>query len=90
MAPLVEATAGFTGADLKRLIDDGKNLFAHDQVRGLPLRPATAYFLSAVGTVRENKARYAQAEARARMQRPARPVYFDQPFPEDLQGDKGL
>ena len=26
VAPLVEATAGFTGADLKRLIEDGKNL----------------------------------------------------------------
>jgi shikimate kinase len=77
-ARLVEATPGFTGADLKRLMEDGKNLFAHDKVRGLPLRPATEYFLRAVETVRDNKARYAEAEARARSQRPARPVYFDQ------------
>jgi transitional endoplasmic reticulum ATPase len=76
---LVEATPGFTGADLKRLMDDGKNLYAHDKVRGLQLAPATEYFLRAVETVRENKARYAEAEARARRQRPARPVYFDQP-----------
>ncbi len=74
---LAEATTGFTGADLKRLIEDGKNLLAHDKVRRLPLRPTTEYFLHAVETVRENKARYAEAEARARQQRPARPVYFD-------------
>jgi shikimate kinase len=79
VARLVEATPNFTGADLKRLLDDGKNLFAHDRVRGLPVRAATEYFLAAVETVRENKARYAEAEARARQQHPARPVYFDQP-----------
>jgi transitional endoplasmic reticulum ATPase len=63
---LVEATVGFTGADLKRLLEDGKNLLAYDKVRGLPLRPVTDYFLRAVETVRENKAHYAEAEARAR------------------------
>jgi shikimate kinase len=71
------ATEDFTGADLKRLIEDGKNLLAFDRVRGVPLEPATEYFLRAVETVRDNKARYAEAEARARQQRPARPVYFD-------------
>jgi hypothetical protein len=63
---LVAATAGFTGADLKRLVEDGKNLFAYDQVRCLPLQPATEYFVRAVATVRENRARYDAAEARAR------------------------
>src|SRR5207249_2520295 len=33
---LVAATETFTGADLKRLIEDGKNLLAYDKVRGLP------------------------------------------------------
>jgi transitional endoplasmic reticulum ATPase len=74
---LVESTDSFTGADLKRLVDDGKNLLAHAKVRGVPLQPPTAYFLRAVATVRDNKARYAEAEARARSQRPARPAYFD-------------
>jgi transitional endoplasmic reticulum ATPase len=88
-ARLVEATPGFTGADLKRLMDDGKNLYAHDKVRGLQLSPATDYFLRAVETVRDNKARYAAAEARARRQRPARPVYFDQPVvSEDFGPDE--
>ena len=74
---LVEQTAGFTGADLKRLLDDGKNLLAYDKVRGVPLKPATEYFLSAVATVRDNKARYAEADVRARQQRPVRAPYYD-------------
>src|SRR5258708_16960784 len=34
--PLVEITEGFTGADLKRLVEDGKNLFAFAKARKLP------------------------------------------------------
>ena len=34
--------------------------------RGLPLRPATDYFVEAVQTVRANKEAYAEAESRAR------------------------
>jgi len=63
---LVAATEGFTGADLKRLIEDGKTLYAYDRARNLQLRTPTEYFLSAVETVRANKERYAEAEARAR------------------------
>src|SRR5262249_28769556 len=57
---LVEATEGFTGADLKRLIEDGKNLLAYEKALQQPLRPPTEYFLAAVETVRMNKARYAE------------------------------
>jgi ATP-dependent 26S proteasome regulatory subunit len=74
---LAEASEGFTGADLKRLAEDGKNLFAFDLARGRPLRPVTDYFLDAVRMLRANKARYAEADAAARTQRPQRPVYFD-------------
>jgi transitional endoplasmic reticulum ATPase len=73
---LVEATDGFTGADLKRLVEDGKNLLAYDRARGLPGPPAPQYLSRAVDTVRANKERYAEAEKRARVQRPQRPVYF--------------
>jgi hypothetical protein len=62
---LAQATDGFTGADLKRLVEDGKALFAYDKTRGQPLRPATEYFLAAVESVRANQCRYAQAEARS-------------------------
>jgi len=65
-ARLAAATEGFTGADLKRLVEDGKSLFAYDKARGDKLKPTTEYFLAAVETVRINKQRYAEAEARAR------------------------
>ncbi|MFO0881051.1 MAG: AAA family ATPase [Gemmataceae bacterium] len=74
---LAAETAGCTGADLKRLAEDGKLLLAHDRVRERPLRSPTEYFLEAVATLMRNKARYAAADAEARRQRPARPVYYD-------------
>ncbi|HEY2586294.1 MAG TPA: ATP-binding protein [Tepidisphaeraceae bacterium] len=74
---LVTATEGMTGADLKRLMEDAKLLYAHDRARAKPARSATEYFVSAARTVRENKARYADAEAQARSRRPMRPPWFD-------------
>jgi ATP-dependent 26S proteasome regulatory subunit len=76
---LAAATDGLSGADLKRLVDDGKLLYAYDVARGGATRPATDYFVDAADVVRTNKARYAEAEARARAQRGARPSYFDVP-----------
>jgi transitional endoplasmic reticulum ATPase len=64
-AVLAGETDDFTGADLKRLIEDGKALLAYDRARGLPSRPATEYFTDAVRTVRANKQAYAEAHARA-------------------------
>jgi transitional endoplasmic reticulum ATPase len=82
---LVAATDGLTGADLKRLVEDGKILYAYDRARDCPLRPSTEYFLAAVETVRANKERYAEAEARARQQRPTRAPWFDGPIlPPDI------
>jgi hypothetical protein len=37
----------------------------------------TEYFLTAADAIRANKQRYAEAESRARRQRPGRPVYYD-------------
>jgi len=74
---IVSATEGFTGADLKRLVEDGKTLYAYDRAKGRQLRAPTEYFLAAVETVRANKERYAVAEAHARKQRPIRPHWFD-------------
>jgi transitional endoplasmic reticulum ATPase len=62
---LVAATEGFTGADLKRLVEDGKAIYAHDLAKQADLKPPMDYFLMAVDGVRENKQRYAQAEAHA-------------------------
>jgi transitional endoplasmic reticulum ATPase len=74
---VVEATKGFTGADLKRVVEDGKALYAFDRATERPLKSTTEYFLDAVETVRDNKAKYAEAEARARANRPPRPPWFD-------------
>jgi transitional endoplasmic reticulum ATPase len=77
VAELAAASEELTGADLKRMVEDGKILFAHDRARGLPLRRTTDYFLSAIETVRANKETYAAAEAQARMRHPNRPSIFD-------------
>ncbi|HVS33937.1 MAG TPA: ATP-binding protein [Gemmataceae bacterium] len=63
---LARETDSFTGADLKRLVEDGKALLAYDRARGLQLRPATEYFAEAVQTVRANKQAYAEANGRCR------------------------
>ncbi|MCG8365981.1 MAG: AAA family ATPase [Pseudanabaenales cyanobacterium] len=68
ISQLVSATEGFTGADLKRLVEDGKTLYAYDRAHQRPLRSSTDYFIAAVELVRCNKERYAEAEAHARQQ----------------------
>ncbi|MGL4555098.1 MAG: AAA family ATPase [Gemmataceae bacterium] len=79
VAALAEATGGFTGADLKRLVQDGKNLYAADRARGREPRPVTDYFHEAIAAVTTNKENYARADAQARAQRPDRPVFFNVP-----------
>ena len=73
---MVEVTEGFTGADLKGKIEDGKLLFASDKVKGSVLRPATEYYLDAIRKVRANRQRYAEAEAQRAKQRPMRPIIY--------------
>ena len=65
MTALTLATEGFTGADLKRLVDDGKAIYAYDKSKRLDLKVPTDYFLKAAEGVRENKQRFAEAEAQA-------------------------
>jgi transitional endoplasmic reticulum ATPase len=66
-AALVSATENFTGADLKRLVEDGKAIYAYDKVHKAKIKKPTDYFLKAVKSVRENKERYMQAEVQAVM-----------------------
>jgi len=73
---VVAVTQDFTGADLKRLVEDARTLYAYDRARGEPLRDATGYFVTAVEQVRTNKEHYARADSAARAQRPRRPGYF--------------
>lgn len=60
---LVEATEGFTGADLRRLVEDGKNLWGYALSRGQADPPA--HFLEAAREIGRNKKLLAEAEARA-------------------------
>jgi SpoVK/Ycf46/Vps4 family AAA+-type ATPase len=76
-ARVAAATSGFTGADLKRLAEDGKLLLAQDKAAGKSLVALTDYFLAAAQTVAGNKKSYAEAEARARQHRPVRGPHFD-------------
>ena len=78
VAQLAAASDGLSGADLKRVVDDGKLLFAYERTRDTTPMPATTeYFLRAIETVRRNKEQYAAAETRARTRHPVRPPYFD-------------
>jgi transitional endoplasmic reticulum ATPase len=74
---IAAASDGLAGADLKRVIEDGKLLFAFDREKKGETQPSTAYFLRAVETVRRNKQQYAEAETRARARHPHRPAFFD-------------
>jgi ATP-dependent 26S proteasome regulatory subunit len=69
-------TEGFTGADLKRLVEDAKALFAYDRVAGEAQRSAGEYFQQAIETVNANKRRYAEAESRAAARPSAGPAMF--------------
>jgi SpoVK/Ycf46/Vps4 family AAA+-type ATPase len=71
-ARLAAESEGLTGADLKRVVEDGKALFAYDKVRAQELRPADEYFARAIATVRDNKRLYDEAEIRARERRRSR------------------
>lgn len=78
--PVVTATDGFTGADLKRLAEDAKNLYAYDRVTEQAPRESTSYFLQALETICENREKYAQAASRALPQRGGHRYRYG-PFP---------
>lgn len=73
---VADLTADFTGADLKRLVEDAKILLAVDLAAGRPARPLLDCFTETITAVRESQERYAAAETRARSHRPQRPAYF--------------
>ncbi len=83
---IVELTEAFTGADVKRLVEDAKGFYAFDRVRKATTRPATDYFIEAANGVRENQQRYRTAEEAARSRPKAQspfPGYFYSPPMEE-------
>ncbi len=61
---LVQATEGFTGADLRRMVEDGKNVWAYAVSKGEVGDP-NEHFFAAAGEVAKNKRLLATAEATA-------------------------
>ena len=84
---LADVSDDFTGADLKRVVEDAKALYAFDRVQKREPAAMTDYFLRAIVAVRENKQRYARAEAQARINRPVRPTWFN-PFASAMECDE--
>ncbi len=60
---LADLSDGLTGADLRRLIEDGKILYAYDKSRNKEPRSLIDYYSEAVETIRSNKEKYLEAEA---------------------------
>lgn len=77
---VLAATEGFTGADLKRLVDDAKGLYAYDRAQQQQPRNFTFYLLEAVKGIQENKARFLQAEAGAETSHSERDSLMGQMF----------
>jgi transitional endoplasmic reticulum ATPase len=76
VAAIAGLTEGLTGADLKRLIEDGKILYAYDRARNAPMKELSEHFKSAIQTLRDNKRHYEAAEKPALPHRPPRSFNF--------------
>jgi len=70
---LVKHTDGFTGADLRRLFQDARNLYAYDVANGKQPGTPTSYLLKSVDMVTDNKKRRSEAESRAKS---STPLYY--------------
>jgi SpoVK/Ycf46/Vps4 family AAA+-type ATPase len=66
---VVAATDNFTGADLKRLVEDAKALYAYDRAALRTPQEFTSYLLTAAEGLRDNKRRFAEAGASRRPER---------------------
>ncbi len=77
VAQIASTTDGFTGADLKRTVEDGKALYAFARVNGTDHKSVTDYYLAAAEAVRTSKQKYDEAITRANAARPSRPAWFN-------------
>jgi transitional endoplasmic reticulum ATPase len=83
---VVSETDGFTGADLKRTVEDSKLLLAADVAKRAPRLEITEYLKRAARAARSNKELYAAAVDRSRAAACASPPWMPLPddgFPDD-------
>jgi ATP-dependent 26S proteasome regulatory subunit len=71
------ASDGQSGADLKRIVEEGKSLYAYDLVKTGHPKDATSYLLTAIENINASRRKYAEAEARANANRSSRPTWFN-------------
>ncbi len=64
---IASQTEGLTGADLRRLVEDGKILYAYDKSKKRETEDILVYFLKAIETIRSNKQKYLEAEEKSKM-----------------------
>lgn len=69
-------TDGFSGADLKRMVQDAKLLMAVDITRSREVQPFDSYLLKAAATIRHSHESYARASERAMEVNANRPRWF--------------
>lgn len=71
------ATVDFSGADLKRLVQDAKLRLAIDIARDRPLKKFEEYLFESTATIRDSRSAYAAAAQRAMTANPNRPRWFN-------------
>ena len=74
---IVDATDGFSGADLKRLVQDAKLNLAVDMTRGREVQVFENYLLRAANAVKLSRTAYAQSAKRAMDVNVNRPRWFN-------------
>ncbi|MBL8228861.1 MAG: ATP-binding protein [Bryobacterales bacterium] len=74
MDVVLRESEGFTGADMKRLVEDAKALYAYDLATQAPPQSGTVYLMQAIRQLRDNKTRYSHAEQMSRQHRNVPPA----------------
>lgn len=74
---IVDATDGFSGADLKRLVEDAKLNLAVDMTRGREVQAFENYLLRAANAIQQSRIAYTQSAKRAMDVNVHRPRWFN-------------
>jgi transitional endoplasmic reticulum ATPase len=74
---IVDATDGFSGADLKRLVQDAKLNLAVDMTRGREVQAFENYILRAASAIKQSRTAYSQSAKRAMDVNVNRPRWFN-------------
>jgi transitional endoplasmic reticulum ATPase len=74
---VIEQSSGFTGADLKRMVQDAKLKMAADMVKNRPVSPFHEYLLRAAKDIHHSRNDYARSAAKALQVNSDRPRWFN-------------